>query len=174
MPVEGSPAGGVELRGGGVDTRLAITDLVPDEIETAVALWEACGLTRPWNDPRSDARLALAGETSTILAGHDDGRLVATAMVGADGHRGWVYYLAVAPDQRGRRYGEAMMRAAEAWVQARGMPKLQLMVRGDNAAVVAFYKAIGYGVEEVAVLSTRFGRPSADAQIGRIDLDTLE
>ena len=135
---------------------LAITDLLPDEVEAAVALWEACGLTRPWNDPRADARRALDGGASTILARHGDGRLVATAMVGADGHRGWVYYLAVAPDQRGRRHGEAMMRAAEAWVRARGMPKLQLMVRSDNAAVIAFYKAIGYGVEDVAVLSTRF------------------
>ena len=77
-------------------------------------------------------------------------------MVGADGHRGWVYYLAVAPDQRGLRHGEAMMRAAEAWVRARGMPKLQLMVRTENAAVLAFYKAIGYATEDVAVLSTRF------------------
>ena len=136
---------------------LAIADLRPDEIEAAVALWEACGLTRPWNDPRADARLALAGETSTIVAGHAGDRLVATAMVGADGHRGWVYYLAVAPDQRGLRHGEAMMRAAEAWVQARGLPKLQLMVRHDNTAAIAFYEAIGYGVERVTVLSTRFG-----------------
>jgi hypothetical protein len=78
-------------------------------------------------------------------------------MVGTDGHRGWVYYLAVDPDQRGRRHGEAMMRAAEAWVQARGMPKLQLMVRSGNSAVVGFYKAIGYDVEEVTVMSTWFG-----------------
>jgi hypothetical protein len=136
---------------------LAITDLRPDEVEAAAALWEACGLTRPWNDPRADARLALAGDTSTILAMRDESRLIATAMVGTDGHRGWVYYLAVDPDQRGRRHGEAMMRAAEAWVQARGMPKLQLMVRSGNSAVVGFYKAIGYDVEEVTVMSTWFG-----------------
>ena len=149
--MEGSPAGDLEL----------IDDLQEAEIEAAAALWEVCGLTRPWNDPRADARLALAGGTSTILAMREDGRLVATAMVGADGHRGWVYYLAVAPDQRGRRHGEVMMRAAEAWVRARGMPKLQLMVRSDNAAVAAFYKAIGYAVEEVCVLSTRFQTPGS-------------
>lgn len=140
---------------------LSIADLDPAEIETAVALWEACDLTRPWNDPRADARLALAGETSTILAGHVGERLVATAMVGADGHRGWVYYLAVAPDRRGLRHGETMMRAAEAWVRARGMPKLQLMVRGDNAAVVSFYTAIGYEVEGRTVMSKRF-EPDAE------------
>ncbi len=135
---------------------LKIDDLMADEIEAAVALWEACGLTRPWNDPRADARLALEGPSSTILAGRDARGLTATAMVGADGHRGWVYYLAVAPDRRRRHHGEAMMRAAEAWVAARGMPKIQLMVRSDNAATVRFYKAIGYAEDPVRVLSKRF------------------
>lgn len=137
-------------------TNLVIAALHEAEIEAAVALWEACKLTRPWNDPRADARLALAGATSTILAGHVDDRLIATAMVGTDGHRGWVYYLAVDPAARGRRHGEAMMRAAEAWVRARGAPKLQLMVRGDNRAAVKFYEAIGYGIEDCLVLSVRF------------------
>ena len=133
-----------------------VDDLRADEIEAAVALWEACGLTRPWTDPRADARLALAGPTSTILAHRRAGELVATAMVGADGHRAWVYYLAVSPALKRAGLGAAMMRAAEDWAQARGMPKLQLMVRADNAAVVAFYKAIGYAEEPVTVLSRRF------------------
>jgi ribosomal protein S18 acetylase RimI-like enzyme len=135
---------------------LTITDLREDQVDAAIALWEAAGLTRPWNDPRADARLALAGPTSTILAGHLDGRLVATAMVGADGHRGWVYYLAVAADERNSGYGVAMMRAAEQWIVARGMPKLQLMVRAENAGVIAFYHAIGYRIEDTVVLSRRF------------------
>ena len=137
-------------------TDATITDLADSEIEAAVALWEACGLTRPWNDPHADARLALAGATSTILAMRDGGRLVATTMVGADGHRGWVYYLAVDPERRGRRLGKAMMRAAESWVRARGLPKLQLMVRADNAAAIGFYEAIGYKIEPVTVMSVRF------------------
>jgi len=135
---------------------LVISDLGEDEIDAAVDLWREVNLTRPWNDPHADARLAMAGPTSTILAGHLDGRLVATVMVGADGHRGWVYYLGVLPDCRGRRFGEAMMRAAEQWIMARGMPKLQLMVRHDNAAAIGFYEAIGYKQEGVAVLSKRF------------------
>ena len=137
-------------------TSLPITDLDPAEIEAAVALWEACGLTRPWNDPRADARLALAGATSTILAIREEDRLIATAMVGADGHRGWVYYLAVAPDRRGEGLGEAVMRAAENWVRDRGLPKLQLMVRHENAVALGFYEAIGYKVEPTTVLSMRF------------------
>jgi ribosomal protein S18 acetylase RimI-like enzyme len=137
-------------------TEPLIDDLRPDEIEAAVALWEACGLTRPWNDPRADARLALAGATSTILAHRRDGRLIATALVGADGHRAWVYYLAVEPELKRSGLGAAMMRATERWAIARGMPKLQLMVRADNAAVVEFYRASGYVEEPVTVLSKRF------------------
>jgi ribosomal protein S18 acetylase RimI-like enzyme len=132
-----------------------IDELRPDEIEAAVALWEACDLTRPWNDPRADIRRAFEGATSTILAHREAARLVATAMVGVDGHRGWVYYLAVAPDRRKRGLGEAMMRAAEAWVAARGMPKMQLMVRVENAAAAGFYHAIGYETEERLLLAKR-------------------
>jgi len=100
--------------------------------------------------------LALAGATSTILAGRIEGRLVATVMVGADGHRGWVYYLGVATHALRRGHGAAMMRAAEQWIVDHGMPKLQLMVRADNAGAIGFYEAIGYKTEAVSVLSKRF------------------
>ncbi len=132
-----------------------IDRLAEADIDAAVALWETCDLTRPWNDPRADIRRAIAGETSTILAHRRDGRLVATVMVGADGHRGWVYYLAVAPDMRKRGLGQAMMRAAEAWVADRGMPKMQLMVRMENAAAAGFYHAIGYETEDRLLLAKR-------------------
>lgn len=79
---------------------------------------------------------------------------LATAMVGHDGHRGWVYYLAVRPDQRGRGHGRAMMRACETWLSARDVPKIDLMVRTENDGVLAFYKAIGYGRDDVFVMSS--------------------
>lgn len=131
---------------------MIVGELAPAEGEAAVALWRACGLTRPWNDPHDDLALALATPTSTILAGRIDGRLVATVMTGFDGHRGWVYYLAVAPDQQRAGHGAAMMRAAEDWLRDRGVPKLNLMVRGDNAAATGFYAAIGYDRSDVVVL----------------------
>jgi len=122
--------------------------------EAAVALWEECGLTRPWNDPRADLARAVAGPSSTVLADvSPSGDLVGTAMVGHDGHRGWVYYLAVAPSERGTGLGRALMTAAEEWVAKRGVPKLMLMVRSSNAAVLGFYDALGYAVEDTAVLS---------------------
>ena len=98
-----------------------------------IALWQACGLTRPWNDPAADIALARREPNSTVLIGRDGDAIVATAMVGHDGHRGWVYYVATDPDRRAKGYGRAIMNAAEDWLRAAGIAKLQLMVRRENA-----------------------------------------
>lgn len=124
--------------------------------DAAVALWEACGLTRPWNDPYADFDRALSGSASTVLGAFDAGALLGTAMVGHDGHRGWVYYLAVDPAKRGRQLGRALMQASEAWLADRGAPKLNVMIRGDNAVTRAFYEAVGYRLDDVVVYSRRF------------------
>jgi ribosomal protein S18 acetylase RimI-like enzyme len=124
---------------------LAIADIADADIPDVIALWQACGLTRPWNDPASDIALARRGPNSTVLIGRDGGAIVATAMVGYDGHRGWVYYVATDPDRRGKGYGRAIMNAAEDWLRAAGIEKMQLMVRADNTKVQAFYQSIGYG-----------------------------
>ncbi len=134
---------------------LQIAPLRPGEVDAAIALWRACGLTRPWNDPDADARLAMGTSTASILAGRIEDRLVATAMTGFEGHRAWVYYLAVDPDLRGAGHGAAMMAACEAWAQAQGAPKIQLMVRTDNAAARGFYDSIGYAKQDVVVLGKR-------------------
>ena len=117
-----------------------------------IALWHACGLTRPWNDPRADFARAIAGPASAVLVLREGEALVASVMVGHDGHRGWVYYLAVAPERRRAGLGRAMMDAAEAWLCARGAPKIQLMVREDNEAALAFYEALGLERQLVVTL----------------------
>lgn len=122
------------------------------DIPAAIALWHAAGLTRPWNDPAADIALALASPASTIMALHEGGALAATVMVGVDGHRGWVYYLAVAEAHRGRGLARRLMTAAEAWVAVRGVRRMNLMVRADNAAVRGFYDALGYRAADVVVL----------------------
>ena len=132
---------------------MLIAPLTPADRDDAVALWRAAGVARPWNHPEADFDLALGGPTSAVLGGRADGALVATAMVGHDGHRGWVYYVAVAPELRGRGHGRAVMAAAEAWLAERDVPKLNLMVRADNAAARGFYATLGYGVDDVAVMS---------------------
>jgi ribosomal protein S18 acetylase RimI-like enzyme len=122
------------------------------DIPALVALWEACGLTRPWNDPQRDARLAIEAATSAILGLRDGEALIASVMTGFDGHRGWVYYLAVAPDQRRAGLGRRMMQAAEAWLRERGAPKLQLMVREGNQEALDFYRALGLEPQAVVTL----------------------
>jgi ribosomal protein S18 acetylase RimI-like enzyme len=117
-----------------------------------IALWEACGLTRPWNDPALDFRRAIEGATSAVLILRDGEALAASVMIGSDGHRGWVYYLAVAPDRRRAGLGRVMMAAAEAWLRAHGAPKLQLMVRTGNAEALGFYEALGLERQEVVTL----------------------
>jgi ribosomal protein S18 acetylase RimI-like enzyme len=132
--------------------------------DAAIRLWHDSGLTRPWNDPEADLRRAVSGTASAVLAAvGDDGSLLATAMVGHDGHRGWVYYLAVDAAAQGRGLGRRMMEACEAWVRSRGVPKIQLMVRGTNTAVVGFYEHLGYVDVDCVVLGRRLDGQSSGA-----------
>ena len=123
---------------------LTITSIEDRDVPEVVSLWKRAGLVREWNDPSGDIELARRERNSTILLGRHDGALVASVLVGHDGHRGWVYYVSVDPDQRLKDYGRQIMTAAEDWLRARGIMKLQLMVRGDNARVHAFYRSLGY------------------------------
>ncbi|MFP5219622.1 MAG: GNAT family acetyltransferase [Actinomycetes bacterium] len=132
-----------------------VVDL-PDHLhDAAVRLWHEAGLTRPWNDPVADLARALEGPSSTVLAALDTDRLVGTVMLGHDGHRGWVYYLAVDRAARRQGVGSALVRAAEQWLVDRRIVKLQLMVRVDNDVAVGFYRALGYDVVDVTVLGRR-------------------
>lgn len=134
---------------------ISIHAALPSDRDDVVALWHAAGLTRPWNDPRADFDLALGSNNSTLLLARAAQVLSGSVMVGFDGHRGWVYYLATAPEVRGRGIGRELMRAAETWLVSVGCPKIQLMVRGDNAAARGFYAALGYELQDVVTLGRR-------------------
>jgi len=122
------------------------------DAEAVIALWHACGLTRPWNDPAQDFARALAGETSTVLLAEGAGGVTGSVMIGDDGHRGWVYYLAVAEAVRRTGLGRELMAAAEDWLRARGCPKIQLMVRDTNEEALGFYAALGLETQGVVTL----------------------
>ena len=114
------------------------------DMDAVIALWHAAGVARPWNDPVRDLAFARRGPHSTVLVAEQDGRVVASAMLGEDGHRGWVYYVAADPRLQGQGLGRAVMDAAEAWLKARGVWKVQLLIRGDHAGVQDFYGKLGY------------------------------
>ena len=145
-------------------TTLSISTITDSDVAAVIVLWQRCGLTRPWNDPGGDIAFARRGENATILVGRQDGeredKLIATAMVGHDGHRGWVYYVAVDPDAQGKDYGRAIMAAAEDWLRARDVTKVMLMVRPDNKKVQAFYDKLGYETQERVIYARWLdGRP---------------
>jgi len=132
---------------------LEIREFIDDDTDGVAALWQRCGLTRPWNDPAADIAFAVSSPNATILTGWTDDELVASAMVGHDGHRGTVYYVCVDPGRQSEGFGRTIMRAAEQWLLAKGVWKLNLVVRGDNAKVIEFYRALGYQTEDRVLLA---------------------
>lgn len=125
--------------------------------DAVIALWGACGLTRDWNDPVKDFDFALAGATSTVLVHEISGQIVASVMVGHDGHRGAIYYLAVAVENQKTGLGRGAVLAAENYLKKLGVWKINLMIRSENEAVLGFYQAIGFEKNEVVSMGKRVG-----------------
>lgn len=124
--------------------------------DALIALWHECGLLRPWNDPERDIERKLGVQPELFLVGIDDAeQVIATAMVGYDGHRGWVNYLAVTPGKRRLSLGRQLMHEAERLLLERGCPKLNLQVRTGNLEVLEFYRKLGYIQDEVVSLGKR-------------------
>ena len=125
------------------------------DTEAVVALWRECGLTRPWNDPHKDIERKLREQPEFFLVGTVRDKIVASAMAGFDGHRGWVYYFAVAPKHRHKSLGRTLMREVERLLLERGCPKINLQVRSANGEVIEFYRRLGYVQDEVVSLGKR-------------------
>ncbi|MBU0494694.1 MAG: GNAT family acetyltransferase [Chloroflexi bacterium] len=134
--------------------------LESDEAAVA-ALWREVFPGSPaWNHPETDIQRKLAVQRELFLVALLGSEIVGTAMAGYDGHRGWVYYVAVSPGHRRQGIGSALMRAVEHRLAAAGCPKLNLQVRATNHAVVAFYEQLGYQVEERVSMGKRLPEPS--------------
>ena len=110
---------------------------------------------RPWNDPHKDIARKMKVNPGLFLVGEIDGEIVATAMAGYEGRRGWINYLAVAPTHRRRGLARALMAHAERLLRELGCPKINLQVRTSNSEVIEFYQRIGYAIDEVASLGKR-------------------
>jgi ribosomal protein S18 acetylase RimI-like enzyme len=122
---------------------------------SVIALWQECGLTRPWNKPKQDISRKLTTQPELFLVGIQEAVVVATAMIGFDGHRGWVNYLGVSPSRRKLSYGKAMMDEAARLLTERDCPKLNLQIRSSNADAISFYKQLGYQVDDVISMGKR-------------------
>jgi ribosomal protein S18 acetylase RimI-like enzyme len=136
-------------------TSFSIRSYRSGDEDDVIALWHACGLVRPWNDPGKDIARKLTVQPELFLVGTMDAAIVATAMVGYDGHRGWINYLAVEPAHRRHGHARALMAEAERLLTERGCPKLNLQVRAGNDAVLAFYAALGYDPDGAVGLGKR-------------------
>jgi ribosomal protein S18 acetylase RimI-like enzyme len=142
-----------------MEDRLSIRAFCQDDRAAVIALWQRCDLTRPWNDPDRDIDRKLAVDADLLLVatlGDDPERtIIGAAMAGYDGHRGSINYVAVDPAHRGAGHGRQLVEACERRLEAMGCPKVNLMVRSSNAGTTAFYRSLGYEVDDVVALGKR-------------------
>ena len=125
------------------------------DTDQVVALWQECELTRPWNNPLLDIERKQQQDDSLFLVGELDNHLIASVMGGYDGHRGWMYYLAVSPKHQRCGYARELISHLEQKLIALGCPKLNLQIRPDNIAVQEFYHEIGFTEDATVSLGKR-------------------
>lgn len=134
---------------------LIVRSFRSEDEAAVVELWQRCGLVHPANDPRKDILRKSKVRPDLFLVGTLEEKIVASVMVGYEGHRGWINYLAVRPDYQKRGFGRKLMEAAERALRAEGCAKINLQVRTANAEVLAFYRAIGFVKDDVVSLGKR-------------------
>ena len=137
---------------------MTIRDYVPADQDGVLSLWEQCNLGGR-NDPVCDIAIKLKAGNGWFLVGEMAGDIVATVMVGYDGHRGWINYLAVTPEYQSHGYGRQIMNRAEVLLRDLGCPKINLQVRKSNLAVLDFYRKLGFEVDEVVSMGKRLTYP---------------
>ena len=134
---------------------LRIEPYTKDAEQRVIELWIACNLTRSWNDPIRDIQRKLDDSPDLFYLAWIKDLLVGTCMAGYDGHRGWIYYLAVKPEFQKKQLAKQLVNHAEKALLKLGCPKINLMIRKTNLPVIGFYNAIGYNDDPVVVLSKR-------------------
>ena len=134
---------------------IVIRPFARSDEDAVVALWQAAGLTRPWNDPHRDIARKLQVRPEWLLVAEAEGEILGTVMAGYDGHRGSVNYLAVSPTRRRAGLGRVLMAEAERMLAEAGCPKVNLQLRAGNDEALAFYEALGYARDDVVSLGKR-------------------
>ena len=136
-------------------SHLSIRAFKPNDQTEVINLWVKCGLVVPHNDPAKDIELKQHVNNEWFFVGEVEGRIVATCMVGYEGHRGCVNYLAVDPDYQGSGIGRSIMEKAEEVLIEVGCPKINLLVRSTNTQVLDFYETLGYSDNNCISLGKR-------------------
>ena len=138
-----------------LDSPMHIRPFQPKDQDAVISLWRRCDLIRPWNDPVKDVRRKLGVRPDLFLVGELDGEVIACVMASYEGHRGWLNYLAVAPEHRRRGHARAIVAEAERLLLEAGCPKINLQIRTSNREVIEFYKGLGYSVDDVVSMGKR-------------------
>jgi ribosomal protein S18 acetylase RimI-like enzyme len=136
-------------------TPMEIRCFRPEDEPSVVAVWQRCDLVRHWNDPHRDICRKLKVNPEWFLVGLVDGQVLATVMAGYEGHRGWLNYLAVAPEFQRRGLARQIVAEAERLLRKAGCPKINLQIRTSNQAVIEFYRHLGYSVDDVVSMGKR-------------------
>ena len=134
---------------------MKISEFTDDQSDQVIALWEKCSLNRSWNNPEKDIARKNGDQNGKFLIGQIDGVLMASIMIGCDGHRGTIYYLAVDPVYARSGYGKILMAEAERFLLSVGRPKINFCVRIGNDKVIEFYEQLGYAIEPIHLLGKR-------------------
>ena len=131
-------------------SNFAIRQFVPNDTKRVIFIWEQCDLVRNWNNPNFDIQRKLNFQKELFFVGLLNDEIIATAMFGYDGHRGWLIYFAVLPNFQKRGFGKKLMTFGEMALIEKGCPKLNLQIRNDNTKAINFYQKVGYR-EDAAV-----------------------
>ena len=141
-------------------TQLDIIPYAPAHFAGVKALWEDCFPSDPpWNRAEVSIPAKLAVQPELFLVALAGGEVIGSAMAGYDGHRGWLYSVAVLSSHRRVGVGAALVHAAEERLKALGCAKINLQIRDGNEAVAGFYERLGYVVEKRINMSKRVRQP---------------
>ncbi|MGH6962333.1 MAG: GNAT family acetyltransferase [Dongiaceae bacterium] len=149
---------------------MKITPYSDSAFADVVALWDACAINVRGNDPAQEIALIQGSPNAALFLGYLGDKLVGTIMAGHDGHRGWIYLLAVAAEQRRLGFGRQLVRHAEAWIHARGLWKVNLLIRPQHSAARDFYVRLGYATQPRSVMQRRLDTDEADPGAPQIEV----
>jgi ribosomal protein S18 acetylase RimI-like enzyme len=125
------------------------------DVAGVISLWLQCNLIRPANNPEKDIQRKLRVDPELFLVGVWNDQVIATVMIGYEGHRGWLNYVAVAPSHRRKGFGRILIEEAERLLAERNCPKVNLQVLPNNAGAIEFYRRLGYVIDNAVSMGRR-------------------